>query len=165
MAGLAAIVAATDGLRLMAEPEASVVAFRSDDLALDLFVLADELAARGWHTQPQMAYGQLPVSIHLSVTASVAPRVLEFADVLTDAVAAARATGPALVPPEIVTMASMLTPDQLTSEMVEGLASSLGLGGEDAHPPMAPVNAILNIAPAPLREKLLMEFLSLLQRP
>ena len=29
---------------------------------LDLFVLADELAARGWHTQPQLRYGDLPAS-------------------------------------------------------------------------------------------------------
>ncbi|HEY2790776.1 MAG TPA: aminotransferase class V-fold PLP-dependent enzyme [Micromonosporaceae bacterium] len=165
VAALAGLVRNTDGLRLMTEPLATVVAFTSDDPALDLFVLADELALRGWHTQPQMSYDQLPVSIHLSVTASVAPRVGDFAAVLADAVAAARAAGPATVPAEIAAMASVLTPDALTPETVAGLAESLGLGGADPHPRMAPVNAILDLAPPRLREKLLVEFLSLLQRP
>jgi sphinganine-1-phosphate aldolase len=167
VAGLAAIVRAVDGLRLMTEPETTVVAFTSTDPGLDLFVLADELAVRGWHTQPQMAYAQLPVSIHLSVTASVAPRVGDFAAVLAEAVAAARADGPAGVPPEMAGVLAVLTPEMLTSEMVEAMATTFGFGAgsEDAHPRMAPVNAILNAAPAPLREKLLVEFLSLLQRP
>ena len=39
----------------------------------DLFVLADELAARGWHTQPQLSYADLPAGVHLTVTAAVAP--------------------------------------------------------------------------------------------
>ena len=45
-----------DGLRLLAPAESTVVCLTSDDPALDLFVLADELAARGWHTQPQLPY-------------------------------------------------------------------------------------------------------------
>jgi glutamate/tyrosine decarboxylase-like PLP-dependent enzyme len=170
VAGLAATVGSTDGLRLMVEPVTTVVVFTSTDPELDLFVLADELAVRGWHTQPQMAYADLPASIHLSVTASVAPRVAEFAGVLAEAVAAARAAGPAGVPEEVAVMLGALTPEALTTDVVAGLAASFGLGGPGdgdgpAHPRMAPVNAILNRAPAPLREKLLVEFLGLLQRP
>ena len=78
VAGLADAVPAVDGLRLMAEPESTVVCFTSTDPGLDLFVLADELTARGWHTQPQLSYAGLPASVHLTVTASVAPRVAEF---------------------------------------------------------------------------------------
>src|SRR5690606_3479744 len=47
--GLAAAVRAVPGLRLLSEPGSTVVSFASDDPALDLFVLADELTARGWH--------------------------------------------------------------------------------------------------------------------
>jgi len=162
--GLAAIVAAQDGLRLLADPASTVVVFTSDDPELDVFVLADELAARGWHTQPQMTHGGIPASIHLSVAAAVAPRVGDFAGVLADAVAAARAAGPATVPTEVAAMAASLPPEALTTEMVAGLAQGLGLGGDDPHPRMAPVNAILNLAPPALRERLLIEFLSLLQR-
>jgi glutamate/tyrosine decarboxylase-like PLP-dependent enzyme len=164
---LADAVTATDRVRLLAQPEATVVVFTSDEPRLDVFVLADELAARGWHTQPQMAYRGIPATIHLSVTASVAPSVSEFGDVLADACAAARAAGPATPPAEIVAMAGALTPEHLTPDLVAGLAEGLGIGtiGAGGHPRMAPVNAILNVAPPPLREKLLTEFLSLLQRP
>src|SRR3712207_8950490 len=57
---LAGAVAATDGVLLYAPPETSVVCLASD--GVDLFVLADELAARGWHTQPQMAFGAFPAT-------------------------------------------------------------------------------------------------------
>jgi sphinganine-1-phosphate aldolase len=153
--GIAAAVSTVDGLVLVAEPESTVVAFRSTDPALDLFVLADELAARGWHTQAQFAHGGIPASIHLSVTASVAPRVAEFAAALDEAAGAARAAGPAVPPP--------IDPAALTPELVGALARELGLAGGGGPVRMAPVNAILAAAPPRVREWLLVEFLSLLQ--
>jgi glutamate/tyrosine decarboxylase-like PLP-dependent enzyme len=172
--GLAAAVSTVDGLRLMAEPESTVVAFTSEDAGLDLFVLADELTARGWHTQPQFAYRQsdgtlLPRSVHLTVTASVAPRVAEFESALTEAVAAARALGPASLPPMLAHVAGSITPDELTEETVAGLAAGLGLGGGDGGGPlparMAVVNTLLEAAPPRAREALLTAFFGLLQRP
>jgi glutamate/tyrosine decarboxylase-like PLP-dependent enzyme len=172
--GLAAAVSTVDGLRLMAEPESTVVAFTSDDAGLDLFVLADELTARGWHTQPQFAYRQsdgtsLPRSVHLTVTASVAPLVAEFQADLTAAVAAARAIGPANLPDELVAFAGSLSPEMLTEETVAGLADALGLGGGDGGGPlparMAVVNTLLEAAPPRIREALLTAFFGLLQRP
>ena len=65
-------------------------------------MLADELALRGWHAQPQLAYADLPRSIHLTVTAAVAQRAGEFGPVLAEAAAAARAHGPVQVPGELV---------------------------------------------------------------
>ncbi|UWZ40758.1 aspartate aminotransferase family protein [Dactylosporangium roseum] len=153
--GLAAAVAAVEGL----EPvpvESTVVAFMS--AAVDLFVLADELAARGWHTQPQFRHGDIPPSVHLTVTAAVASRVDEFAADLKSAVAAARALGPVGLPPGIL--------DLLGSASVADLAGALGLGAGGALPDrMATVNSLLNAAPPRVREHLLVSFLSLLQRP
>ncbi|MDG4828374.1 aminotransferase class V-fold PLP-dependent enzyme [Solwaraspora sp. WMMD1047] len=182
VAGLAAAVTAVDGLRLLAEPETTVVCLASDDPDLDLFVLADELTARGWHTQPQMAYAELPASIHLTVTAAVAPRVAEFGPDLAAAARAARALGPVRLPAELLAVAAGLTPAALTPELVAGLAAGLGLaasdgpaGGSDsaggsagAGPlpdRLATVNTLLNAVPPELRAALLTEFLSLLQRP
>ncbi|MEU8299520.1 aminotransferase class V-fold PLP-dependent enzyme [Micromonospora sp. NPDC048909] len=164
VAGLAAAVRAVDGLRLMAEPESTVVCFTSTDPDLDLFVLVDELAGRGWHTQPQLSYADLPASVHLTVTASVAPRVAEFGPDLAAAVAAARASGPVELPTELLALAATLTPDALTPDLVAGLAAGLGLGA-GVPGRMAPVNALLNAAPPALRERLLVEFVGLLQRP
>ncbi|MFI5832249.1 pyridoxal phosphate-dependent decarboxylase family protein [Micromonospora sp. NPDC051300] len=166
VAGLADAVRATDGLRLMAEPESTVVCFTADDPELDLFVLLDELTARGWHTQPQLRYADLPASVHLTVTAAVAPRVAEFSPALADAVAAARAAGPVALPPELTALAGGLDPEALTPELVAGLAEGLGLGGGAGAPDrMAVVNTLLDAAPAPVRERLLAEVVGLLQRP
>ncbi|MEV5690003.1 pyridoxal phosphate-dependent decarboxylase family protein [Micromonospora globbae] len=166
VAGLADAVRAVDGLRLMAEPESTVVCFTSTDPGLDLFVLVDELTARGWHTQPQLAYAGLPPSVHLTVTAAVAPRVAEFGPDLADAVAATRAAGPVTLPADLLALAGTLTPETLTPELVGGLAAGLGLaGGKGAPQRMATVNTLLDAAPPALRERLLVEFVSLLQRP
>jgi sphinganine-1-phosphate aldolase len=154
---LSEAVTATDGVRLYAPAETSVVCLASD--GADLFVLADELAARGWHTQPQMAYRELEPTIHLTVTASVSATVASFASDLADAVAAARARGPVQIP-EL----PPLTPEMITPELIAGLASALGLGSGDFSR-MAEVNSLLNASPPALREALLTGFLSLLQRP
>ncbi|MBO3740029.1 pyridoxal phosphate-dependent decarboxylase family protein [Actinoplanes flavus] len=157
VAMLAAAVEETDGVRLYAPPETSVVCLAAD--GVDLFVLADELAARGWHTQPQMAYADLPPTIHLTVTAAVHETVADFAPDLTAAVAAARARGPVELP-EL----PPLTPEMITPELIASLAEGLGLAGGD-FTQMAMVNSILNAAPPALREALLTGFLSFLQRP
>ncbi|MBV1854212.1 pyridoxal phosphate-dependent decarboxylase family protein [Catellatospora tritici] len=167
VAGLAAAVTATEGLRLLTPADYTVVCLTSDDAELDLFVLADELAARGWHTQPQLPFEGIPASIHLTVTASVAPQVAQFGPALAEAAAAARAQGPVRLPAELLAMAAHLQPDQLTPELVGGLAESLGLGGSEpgAAPRLAVVNTVLAAAPPRLRERLLVEFVGLLQRP
>ena len=180
VAVLAEAVRTTEGVHLFAPPETTVVCLASDgppaepggaDSAggVDLFVLADQLAARGWHTQPQMAYEAgssraMPATIHLTVTAAVAATAAEFAPDLADAVAAARASGPADLPPALLEAAGALTPEMVTPELIAGLAEGLGLGGGD-FTRMAAVNSLLNVAPPALREALLTGFLSLLQRP
>jgi sphinganine-1-phosphate aldolase len=164
VAGLAATIRSADGLRLLVEPEATVVALVATDSGLDLFVLADELAARGWHTQPQLAYAELPATIHLTVTAAVAGTAADFGPDLAAAVAATRARGPVELPPALLEAAGALTPRMVTPELIEGLAAGLGLG-EDIGKSMAAVNSLLNVAPPALREALLAGFLSQLQRP
>jgi sphinganine-1-phosphate aldolase len=165
---LAAAVEATDGVHLFAPPETTVVCLAADSTpapgGVDLFVLADELAARGWHTQPQMTFADLPPTIHLTVTAAVRSTAAEFASALAEAVAATRAHGPADVPPALLDAAGALTPEMITPEVVEQLAGGLGLGSGDFSR-MAAVNTLLNVAPPALREALLTGFLSLLQRP
>ncbi|MBL7257117.1 pyridoxal phosphate-dependent decarboxylase family protein [Paractinoplanes lichenicola] len=162
VATLAEAVNQTDGIRLFAPPETSVVCLAAE--GVDLFVLADELAARGWHTQPQMAYGEMPATIHLTVTAAVAGTATDFAPDLAEAVAAARSKGPADLPAPLLEAAAALTPELVTPELIAGLAEGLGLGGGD-FTRMAAVNSLLNVAPPALREALLTGFLSLLQRP
>ncbi|GIM95595.1 pyridoxal phosphate-dependent decarboxylase family protein [Paractinoplanes toevensis] len=163
VSALAAAVTETDGVRLFAPPETSVVCLATDP-AVDIFVLADELAARGWHTQPQMSFGDLPATIHLTVTAAVAPTAKEFAADLAAAVTTTRDRGPAQLPGPMLEAAASLTPEMITPQLVAGLADGLGLGGGD-FTRMAAVNSLLDAVPPALREALLTGFLSLLQRP
>ncbi|GAA0952959.1 aminotransferase class V-fold PLP-dependent enzyme [Virgisporangium aurantiacum] len=161
--GLASAVSAVDGLSLLVTPESPVVAFRSDDPAVDVFVVADELAAAGWHIQPQMSFGGLGRTAHLTVTAAVEPHVPEFADALVAAVDAARRKGPAVAPFEGL---DTLDPATLTPDVVAELAAAVGLDLTAGSPTngMATINAVLDAAPIPVREKLLVAVLDLLQR-
>jgi sphinganine-1-phosphate aldolase len=163
--GLAAAVESTDGLRLLAPADTTVVCFTSDDAELDLYVLADVLAAQGWHTRPQLPYAGMPASIHLTVTAAVAPQVESFASALSASATASRAVGPVQLSPEMLAMVAALTPEDLTPDLVTGLAETFGLGTDTGSGGMAMVNALLAAAPTRLREQLLIEFVSLLQRP
>ncbi len=169
---LASAISTVDGLRLVVEPESTVVVFTSSDPGLDLFVLADELAARGWHTQPQLAYADLPRTIHLTVTAAVEPQVPGFRSDLVAAVAGARASGPVSVDAGLLEFAAALTPDQLTTDTVAALASGLGFSldaSASAGSPLperrADINTLVEAASIPVREALFAAFLSLLQRP
>ncbi|GAA4894123.1 glutamate/tyrosine decarboxylase-like PLP-dependent enzyme [Stackebrandtia albiflava] len=166
VAVLASDVAAVEGLRLIVPAGNTVVCFTSDDPGLDLFVLADALASRGWHTQPQLPFGAMPAGVHMTVTAAVADRVDEFAPVLAEAVAATREAGPVPLPDELKALVSQSPPEHLTPELIAELADRLGLGGgEPVTGRMAVVNSLLAMAPARTRERLLVEFVSLLQRP
>ncbi len=163
---IATAVTDTPGLRLMAPADYMVVCFTGEDPDIDLFVLADELAAAGWHTQPQLPFGAMPASIHLTVTAAVEPTVERFGPALAAAVAATRERRPPDLPPEMTQLVATMDPDLLTPETVAGLAQRFGLTEADSVAGnMAMVNALLAVAPAAVREKLLIEFVSLLQQP
>jgi glutamate/tyrosine decarboxylase-like PLP-dependent enzyme len=169
--GVAEAVSAVPGLRLLlggeSEPMSTVVAFTSTDPELDLFVLADELAARGWHTQPQMSYGALPRSIHLTVTASMASSVVGFAAELAASASAARKLGPVPLPPELLAAVADLRPEEITPGVISSLAGTLGVGAGDAPLParQAMINTLLDASPVSVRAALLAAFLRQLQRP
>lgn len=166
--GLAAAVSAVDGVSMLLDPpESPVVAFRSTDPAVDLFVVTDELARRGWHVQPQMSFGGVGPTVHLTVTAAVAARVGDFEPALDAAVTAARSRGPAAPPAEILAALGSLDPSTLTPSVVAELASLVGLdlSGEWPTGSTASVNALLDAAPPAVRTRLLIGVLDLMQRP
>lgn len=164
---LADAVCATDHLRLAAEPDASLLAVAADD-ALDVFTLSDEMGARGWFVQPQMAFRGLPATLHLTVCAATAGGVDDFVVALREAVAAAVAAGPVAVAPELRAAAAALDPATLDDAAFDGLLAIAGLAGDggavEVPKRMAPVNALLDVAPPRLREALLIAFLDRLTR-
>ena len=143
------------------EPESTVVVFTSDDPALDLFVLADELTARGWHTQPQLAYADLPPLDPPHGDRRRSRRRSPSSGRPAEAAAAARALGPAWLPTDLVAFVGALDPGQLDPDPVASLAAGLGLGARRRPLPdrQAVINTLLEAAPVPVREALFAAFL------
>lgn len=149
-----------DGLRLLARPEASLLAVASDDPDVDVFVVADEIRESGWYLQPQPAFGASPANLHLTVTAAVADEetVRLLLAELEKAVGRAREAGPVRVDPAIVEAAAALDPEALTPEEVEVALALAGVGEGGRLPErMAPVLAVLQALPPRLSERLLPE--------
>lgn len=165
---LADAVAAVPALSVVAAPDATLLTLTTDGTC-DVFTLADEMLARGWFVQPQMTFRSMPPTLHLTLSAATAPSVPDFVVALRAAVAAAQQAGPVRVAPELGAMAATLDPATLDDAAFDGLLRAAGLAGHDgalALPDrMAPVNALLDVAPPPLREALLLAFLDRLSRP
>ena len=155
-------------LSVVTQPDSTLVALRADE-ACDVFTVSDEMLGRGWFVQPQLTHGGHPPTLHLTFSAATAPLVTDLVTALRDSVQAAVAAGPVQVAPELAAAASTLDPATLDTAAFDGLLQLAGLagpGGGLALPErMAPVNALLDVAPPRLREALLVAFLDRLSRP
>ena len=152
-------VEAIDGLRILGDPDSTLLAMTASG-GFDLFTVADEMRERGWYTQPQFAHQSSPMNLHLTITAANRGNEKEFLADLTASVDAARAAGPVTVDPDLAAFVAALNPDELTAEQFAGMLAMAGMGGASGVPArMAEINALLAEAPAPLRERLLLEFL------
>jgi glutamate/tyrosine decarboxylase-like PLP-dependent enzyme len=166
-------LAAIPQLEPVAAPESTLVALRADGTC-DVFTICDEMLARGWFVQPQMAFAGEPPSLHLSLSAATVPLVPEFLRALGESVAAAVESGPVRVTEELAAAVGAIDPGTLDTATLDdvtfgGLLQVAGLADEDgalALPErMAPVNALLDVAPPRLREALLVAVLDRLSRP
>ena len=79
-------IRAIDGLRVLGEPEAQIVAMASTDAALDVFAVGDALKAKGWYHDRQAP----PDTLHSTVSAGNAPVIEEWLADLRAAVTAVR---------------------------------------------------------------------------
>lgn len=156
------------GLSVVAAPDSTLLTLATDETC-DVYTVADEMLLRGWFVQPQMGYRGMPPTLHLTLSAATAASVPDFVTDLRAAVSAAQAAGPVRVAPELAAAASSLDPATLDEAAFDGLLALAGLADADgslALPQrMAPVNALLDVAPPPLREALLLAFLDRLSRP
>ena len=165
---IAAGVDDIDGLEVLVAPDSTLLALVADE-SCDVFTVADEMLARGWFTQPQMAFREVPPTLHLTLSAATAPSVPDFLEALAEATVAARAAGPVTVDPALAGLVAALDPATLDDAGFAGLLAAAGLAGDDgalALPArMAPVNALLDASPPALREALLLGVLDRLSRP
>lgn len=165
-------------LRVLGEPCAGLLALAGTDV--DVLHVADEMRARGWFVQAQLSYAGLPPNLHLTITPATLAVVPDLLAALRASVDAARALPPTTVAPELADLARSLRPDELTAEDIEQIFAVVGLGsgpdgagrdgrggggGGGALPDrMAPVLALLDVMPPPLKERLLIEFVGRMYR-
>ncbi|WP_114201765.1 pyridoxal phosphate-dependent decarboxylase family protein [Janibacter anophelis] len=164
---VAAAVDGIDGLRVVVAPDSTLLALATDERC-DVFTIADEMASRGWLLQPQMFFAGHPPTLHLSLCAATAAHVPELVPALTEATAEAVRRGPVRVDPQLASAAAALDPAGLDDAALDGLLAIAGLAGDggavEVPERMAEVNALLDIAPPPLREALLTAVLDRLAR-
>jgi glutamate/tyrosine decarboxylase-like PLP-dependent enzyme len=155
-------IAAIPGLRVLGEPESSLVAFAGD--GIDVFVLADEARGRGWFLQPQLSYAGIPANLHITVTGVTLAGVEAMLKVIAESADAARLRGPAVLPDGLVELIAGLDLDALDDATFAELAASVGvdLRPGAGQPEMAVVNAVLDALPAATREAVLVRFLSVI---
>ncbi len=161
---IVAAVDAIDGVRVVGEPDATLVAIASDGAAgVDPFRLADRMRSRQWFIQPQPASGSLPRTVHLTVQPSSLAQVGAFIEALAAAADECRGLPPAEADPGLLAAAAELDPETLDLATVAGLLEFAGLssGGEPGLPEeSATVQALLEALPADLRDRLLAGFFS-----
>jgi glutamate/tyrosine decarboxylase-like PLP-dependent enzyme len=152
------------GLRMMGEPEMSLVAFTANDLSV--FALADELKVRGFHVQPELAYGPSRENIHLSIMPANTRWIAPFVDALRESVAAVRAAGGGPERPTAIAsaIAAQVEADT-TGEAVRAIVSALASDGGRPPGKMADINALLNELPRPVQAKLLVAFVNQMFTP
>ncbi len=153
------------GLSVMGEPEMALIAFTSDEVPV--FVLADAMKARGWHIQPQLAYGPSKENLHLTINPSNMRWTEDFLKDLREATADVKKSASEF---EGTLAFAKMFADKLTgpdaAAMLPTITESLGVSGEGKMPEkMAEINAILNALPRPLQEQLLVHFVSKLFTP
>ncbi|MEZ4382550.1 MAG: aminotransferase class V-fold PLP-dependent enzyme [Nannocystaceae bacterium] len=151
-------------LRVMGRPEMNLLAFTSD--TVDVFHVADEMKARGWYVQPQLAYGASKENIHLSVN----PNCLQWVDAMLEDLAASVAAAKELPSSPLVAVvgqmfASVDLSKGLDPAVVQQMMQLGGIGGGALPERMAEVNQVLNVLPVKARELLLIEFMNDLFTP
>ncbi|MCC6214355.1 MAG: aspartate aminotransferase family protein [Polyangiaceae bacterium] len=154
----AAGIADIPGLRILAQPDMTLLAFTSDDF--HVFHLPDLMKRRGWYVQPTLGTGPLREHVHLSVTSANVPHVDAFLADLRAAADEARRLPRDETAKEVGTMAAQIDPSTLDDETFGQLLAFAGMQGAGVPEATAGINQILQELPAPLRKAILIHFLN-----
>ena len=151
-------IEAIDGLRLLARPQMSLVAFTSD--SVNAFHIIDEMNARGWYIQPALSYDNSPAHIHLSINASN----VGWEDDLLKDLAECVEIAADLPEGDLVKMVreglQAIDLANVSDEDIKGLLAMAGIGGQGLPDRMADINGVLDELPAAAREKILASFVN-----
>lgn len=159
---------AMDDLDVMGEPESNLIAMTSD--TVNVFDVVDEMRSDRWYVQPQLGFAGSRENIHLSVGGASLPLVPELLADLATACDRARTAPTPPADDEIVALLHSIDPTTLGPEEFDLLLAGAGIGGEAGAAPEVPdrtagINAILNVCPPELAERVLIEFFNRIYVP
>ena len=140
-------IEAIDGLQVMGTPVFTLVAASSD--TVDVFVVCDEMRARGWYVQPQLGLEDSPRNLHLSVHPGTVDQVDAMLADLADSVEAARTAATGDLVARLGPMLATLDPAAMTAESLRDLLGAAGIQGASLPDRLADINGVLDtLAPA-----------------
>ena len=146
-------VNAIDGLRVMAEP--AMCMFTMQCSVASVFVIEDEMLARGWHVQTQFQAPGTPANLHLSINQSNVTHVERFLADLKSSVEAARKEPPVNTQPLVAMVMQALQNPQAMD--LNALMSQLGGGTGKMPERWAMINTLLDALPDAVVDELLLE--------
>ncbi|MFQ3664722.1 MAG: aspartate aminotransferase family protein [Sphingomonadaceae bacterium] len=138
---IAAAIRANPHVRLLAEPESSLIAFTADGFSV--FPIVDIMRRKGWFVQPQLGYMGSKANIHLSIDQSTLDLVPHFLPDLEEAIEAARMNNAARLPEDLEAMLNSLTPESFTPETYARLMAMAGTSN-GLPEGTAPINLMLD---------------------
>lgn len=153
-------VRATPGLRVLGEPEMSLLAFTTEAGGASVFAVADAMKERGWLVQPQLSGLGSPMNLHLTISAAHLPVVDKFLADLGAAVAAAAAAGSDPGLGLLMQAVAGIDFSQLTEDGFREALALAGIRGTALPDRLATINTLLDALPVPAREAALLAFLN-----
>ncbi|MDY6792508.1 MAG: aspartate aminotransferase family protein [Thermodesulfobacteriota bacterium] len=155
---IAAGIEKIDGIRILAEPQMSLVAFTSD--TINVFHIIDEMNTRGWYIQPALSYDNSPAHIHLSITASNIGWEDEFLSDLAASVETAAGLPEGNLVKMVRTGLEEVDLSNISDADIKALLAMAGLEGQGLPERMADINGVLDELPAEAREKILVSYVN-----
>lgn len=161
-------IAGIDDLSVMGAPESTLIALTSD--TVNVFDVVDEMRADRWYVQPQLGFAGSRENIHLSVGGASLPLVPALLADLSVACERARAHPTAPPDASLVALLESIDPATLGPAELDLLLAGAGIGAGEAGTPGLPertagINAILNVCPPELAERVLIEYFNRIYVP
>lgn len=164
-----------EGLRVVGEPVGPLFTVATDESVeeshrVDPHHWADEVRGFGFVLQQQPGHDQeggavLPRTTHFTVTPVTESVLDELRAALVAGAEAVRGVSPAIAPNEVVAQLAGLADAPLDSETAGMILGQLGIGAGELPARMAQFMALIEVLPAPVTERLLVEVLGRLAEP
>lgn len=159
---IADMIRAHPDVRLMAEPESTLIAFTSDRFSI--FPIVDAMRRRGWFVQPQLGYMGSKENIHLSIDQSTVDVLDRFLPDLDAAIAEAKGLNEEAIPEPVRAMLGALEAESFTPETYRQLMAAAGTSNGLPEGTTG-INTMLNAMKPEVAAKVMTEFFNDLYAP